>query len=244
MKKQIIAGLVALVAGTATTQAGAATYAVTADASVYEFLGNLSSYGTNDVLVFNHESNHGTRALLDFNTLDSALPTLATGTYSATLNLHVGCTKGGFVAGCPGDADAGSPGGLAAITTDIFTQNGAWNESGAISWSNVVEGTKFGSFTVNSANPGWISIDITSLVSYWASLGSTGDGIVLSQEAYPVVRNDAGSLVVLQAGGKEGAYGAFIDVQVQAVPVPAAAWLFGSGLLGLAGVSRSRKEKL
>lgn len=246
MKKQIIAGLVALAAGTGVTQAGAATYAVTADASVYEFLGNLSSYGTNDVLVFNHESNHGTRALLDFNTLDSALPTLAAGTYSATLNLHVGCVKGGFVAGCPGDADAGSPGGLAAITTDIFMQNGAWNENGAIAWSNVVEGTKFGSFTVNSASPGWISIDITSLVTYWASLGTTGDGIVLSQEAYPVVRNDAGSLVVLQAGGKEtdAAYAAYIDVQVQAVPVPAAAWLFGPALLGLAGVSRSRKSRI
>jgi hypothetical protein len=32
------------------------------------------------------------------------------------------------------------------------------------------------------------------------------------------------------------------DVQINAVPVPAAAWLFGSGLLGLVGVARRRKS--
>ena len=31
------------------------------------------------------------------------------------------------------------------------------------------------------------------------------------------------------------------DVSISAVPVPAAAWLFGSGLLGLAGISRRKK---
>ena len=34
----------------------------------------------------------------------------------------------------------------------------------------------------------------------------------------------------------------YIDnLQVSAVPVPAAAWLFGSGLLGLTGIARRRK---
>lgn len=32
-----------------------------------------------------------------------------------------------------------------------------------------------------------------------------------------------------------------IEVRVQAVPIPAAAWLFGSGLLGLAGIARRRR---
>ncbi len=241
MKKHLLAGLLALSATTA-HHASAATYGVTADTSIYEFLGNLSNMGTTDVLAFNHESNHGTRALLDFDSLDSTLPTLTAGSYTATLNLYVSCSKGGFVAGCPGDADAGSPGGVATLITDIFTQNGAWTETGAVSWSNVVEGTKFGSFTVNTANPGWISIDVTSLVAYWAAIGSTANGIVLSQEAYSVVRNDANSLVVLQAGSKENGFGAYIELtEVQAVPVPAAAWLFGSSLLGLAGITRSRK---
>jgi hypothetical protein len=34
-----------------------------------------------------------------------------------------------------------------------------------------------------------------------------------------------------------------INWQIQAVPVPTAAWLFGSGLIGLAGVSRRRAQK-
>jgi hypothetical protein len=34
------------------------------------------------------------------------------------------------------------------------------------------------------------------------------------------------------------------DCSVNAVPVPAAAWLFGSGLLGLAGIARRRKKQL
>jgi hypothetical protein len=36
-----------------------------------------------------------------------------------------------------------------------------------------------------------------------------------------------------------------VDTQViQAVPVPAAAWLFGSGLLGLAGIARRKKNSV
>jgi hypothetical protein len=32
-----------------------------------------------------------------------------------------------------------------------------------------------------------------------------------------------------------------VDIQTSAVPLPAAAWLFGAGLIGLAGVARRRK---
>jgi hypothetical protein len=32
------------------------------------------------------------------------------------------------------------------------------------------------------------------------------------------------------------------DVSLTAVPVPAAVWLFGSGILGLVGVARRRKQ--
>jgi hypothetical protein len=234
---KLIAGLTALLAGAG--QANATAYTATADTFVYQFLGNLPAQG---VGVWNHETTHGARGLLDFNSIDSALSSLTAGAFSATLNVYLSCVPGGFIASCPGDADAGSPGGKAAVTTDIFAKTGGvWNESGTITWASVGEGTKLGTFTVNSNTGGWLSIDATAIVEYWRALGNTGDGLVFSQEAYPVVRNDAGSLVALMLSDKEasgGIYASYIDVQ--AVPVPAAAWLFGSALLGLGGVSRRR----
>jgi hypothetical protein len=35
---------------------------------------------------------------------------------------------------------------------------------------------------------------------------------------------------------------AFDNVNVESVPIPAAAWLLGSGLLGLAGVARRQRN--
>jgi hypothetical protein len=240
MNKKMIAGLVALLAGAGAGQAGAATYAATADAFVYQFLGNLSAPGpfeTRGVGVWNHENTHGTRGLLDFNSIDSALSSLTSGSFTATLNVYVNCTvgAGGFVSACAGSANP--------VTTDIFAKTGgSWNESGAITWASIGEGTKLGQFTVNTDGAGWLSIDATALVEYWVAQGSSGDGLVLSQEAYPVVRNAQNQLAAVLLGDKESGYAAYIDVQE--VPVPAAAWLFGSALLGLGGISRHRKAQV
>jgi hypothetical protein len=239
MNKKIIAGLVALIAGAGATQATAATYAATSDAMVYEFLGNLSAPGpfqTAGIGIWNHESTHGVRGLIDFNSIDSALASLSTGNFTATLHLYSNCAvgTGGFVSACAGSAYP--------VTTDLKVKTGgAWNENGAITWASIGEGTKLGSFTVNTDGAGWLTVDATALVEYWVAQGSTGDGLVLSQEAYPVVRNASNQLAAVLLGDHEGAFGAYIEVQE--VPVPAAAWLFGSALLGLGGVSRRRKAK-
>jgi hypothetical protein len=39
-------------------------------------------------------------------------------------------------------------------------------------------------------------------------------------------------------------FGDWITVEVTAIPVPAAVWLFGSGLIGLAGVARRKKSRV
>lgn len=237
MNKKIIAGLVALAAGAGAGQAAAATYAATADAFVYEFLGNLSAPGpfqTSGIGVWNHETNHGTRGLIDFDSIDSALAALTPGSFTATLHLYSSCSVGGFVAACAGSADP--------VTTDIKVKTGgAWNENAAIAWSSIGEGDKFGSFTVDTDSAGWLTVDVTSLVAFWIAQGSTGDGLVLTQEAYPTIRNASGQLAAVVLGDHEGAFGAYIEVQE--VPVPAAAWMFGSALLGLGGVARRRKAK-
>jgi len=52
-----------------------------------------------------------------------------------------------------------------------------------------------------------------------------------------------GSFHVAGAGFTTVAYFLHLEGSVSAIPVPAAVWLFGSGLLGLAGVARRRKSK-
>jgi hypothetical protein len=47
--------------------------------------------------------------------------------------------------------------------------------------------------------------------------------------------------IALYLGGSGGA-GFVDDLSAQSVPVPAAVWLFGSGILGLVGVARRRKQ--
>jgi hypothetical protein len=50
---------------------------------------------------------------------------------------------------------------------------------------------------------------------------------------------DAGDILPGDScGGSDKSYGS-----VQVVPIPAAAWLFGSGLVGLAGIARRKKAK-
>ena len=184
--------------------------APSANAVVYEFLGNLydpaSPYSalyasTQPLLVYAHESNHAMKALLDFDALDARLSTLSAGQFKATLNLYITCPRGagGFVDGCPGDPDADGPGGVATVTTDIRAQNGPWQETeaySALTWSAVQEGTQYASFTVDHTGY-WISVDVTALVEAWRAAGSTGDGIVLTQQAYPVVRSDDDNIAVL-----------------------------------------------
>jgi len=52
-----------------------------------------------------------------------------------------------------------------------------------------------------------------------------------------------GTFHVVAAGFTTVSYFLHLEGHVSSIPIPAAAWLFGSGLLGLAGVARRRKSK-
>jgi len=49
------------------------------------------------------------------------------------------------------------------------------------------------------------------------------------------------SLTIVAAISHSGSGVTSFDAEIRAIPVPAAAWLFGSGLLGLVGVARRKK---
>ena len=81
------------------------------------------------------------------------------------------------------------------------------------------------------------SLDPVSSSSTWVS--SMGVSALLADTRYLQYRFE-GTRV---AGSNTDAYldAAYLEVQgVSAVPVPAAMWLFGSGLIGLAGISRRK----
>lgn len=246
-KKNSLIVTASVLAAGLSVAAQAATYNATEDTYHYEFLGNQGS-PTGDsggILVWNHESNHGAKGLLKFG---SGAVTEATdagvGNYTATLNLYGVCEPSGFVGACAGDP------GAASVKTDIIMQGSTWSEGDpGLAWGDVSESSTPSVTLTQTGVSGWVSVDVTSLMDAW--VGGTSDfGFSLSQENYGVIRADNGSVAVSAFCDTEStagmcATGSFAPtLEVSAVPVPAAAWLFGSGLLGLVGVARRKGNML
>lgn len=225
--------------------AQAGTWPGTQDTYVYEFLGNQGSPSgdSGGILVWNHESNHGAQGLIQFNGWqgDSAL----SDAYTGTLNLYSACTTGGgggFIAACVGDAGT-------STTTDVVLQGSSWAEGdAALGWGDITQSsTPSASFTQTSNADGWISVDVTDLLAAMLTSG-IDNGFALTQEDYGVVRTGAGAVAVSAFCDSESTSGAcamgdfspYLEITPSAVPVPAAVWLFGSGLLGLVGVARRK----
>ncbi len=147
--------------------------------------------------VWNHESSHGAKGLIEFDALAITEATnLGVGNYKATLHLFQRCEISGFIAACPGYD------GASVVNTDIILQATGWLENDtAIAWSSISESSApFVTLTqtrdiTQTGNIGWISVDVTTLVEAWVG-GTPQFGFALSQEAYPVIRATNGSIAV------------------------------------------------
>lgn len=107
-----------------------------------------------------------------------------------------------------------------------------------------------------TANTGDTLVDMTNWAVNWGevasiNMGSGGNSAVLACAGGTCEAGESFTLdyaAVVPTGDPSGFGGAAytvhlqgLVVEVSAVPVPAAVWLFGSGLLGLVGVARRRK---
>ena len=92
---------------------------------------------------------------------------------------------------------------------------------------------------------GVLSLDLSSWTANWSLTSfNQGTGGSIDATTYNAVTGDftADWSALVVGGPYNGQTGVWhITGNAQVVPLPAAVWLFGSGLLGLAGVGRCRK---
>lgn len=186
-----------------------------ADSDTYSY-GLTGNQGATDgdsggVRVWNHETNHGGQALIDFGTdVFDMVKSLGSGNYKVEMRLYATCVTGGFIQSCPGFPKSG---GVAITTTDVKLFDQAWTEDGDLSmltWNYgpnataydpaEVEGETYISFSQDGSEfvddygsdqkGGWITVDLTDLYEYMVEQDDGSFTFLLTQENYPVVRDD------------------------------------------------------
>ena len=140
---------------------------------------------------------------------------------------------------------------FAATAGDVFTMNGFGQNYGGDPLLNVsslllqiaffdANGLPAGTEAGGNASQGFNlfdsnAVDANTPQDVWTAMGV---GTAAAPDNTAEVR-----FIVLGLAGSGGAgfFDSMSAEQVPAIPVPAAVWLFGSGLLGLVGVARRRK---
>jgi len=130
-------------------------------------------------------------------------------------------------------------GNPAAVSSSQFDFNGvyltaAWRNGLNITVSGSLNGTLLYSrtITVNTSSPTWFAFNFNGIDSLsFSSYGGTNAGLLGD--------NGFGGKTI--GDGTQFAMDNFTFIQAAPVPVPAAFWLFGSGIAGLLGCACRRK---
>jgi hypothetical protein len=170
---------------------------------------------------------------LDFSSID--LSSYNGSTITATLTMT--STIGGFGA----DASAGNPFTVSAhgVDTNPLTNitddgNGGTITSSDFYDNNILAANVAASTSVDSF--GLINFDVTALITDWISGVNTLQFIALTGKNH----TGADFLHGFHNNSDTLADEGFTYLEVTAVPLPAAVWLFASALIGLAGVARRK----
>jgi hypothetical protein len=228
-----------------------------------------SSYNTGDVFLFADVISGGsvikafaadTTVTVDNATGGTAFGTLyaTTGNLSALLTAAqaTGATLQWTVMGGGGDTNGDL--GLTFVTTDTNSSLGTLTGRSGVNLSHWLTGFVNTATLVNTntgANPdvlassaagagGWDPTILTANASNWYSNGPTnlvtGLGSATLYEAHAVGQNSTLLATVTNIGTVTLSASGLTFTAPAPVPLPAAIWLLGSGLLGLAGVGRRK----
>jgi len=243
MKKTAIA--LALMAVSATSQAATLTAGSTYDMSI-NTTGSCFAFGDCTTLV----DNVAAGAVISIATTDDGAGGVNFSVTSATDMTYTGTPGGLFTMtniGGTGSVDAAGnisytpTGRLGSAQFFAYLGTPAWN----IDNVSPNQAPGYVGFTSGSmTNQAFVDTDADSVADTWVA-GDTVAGATL----------DAGLNATIVSAGTIGSAWqsfantpytevwsvSFTDTTPSAVPVPAAVWLFGSGLVGLAGVARRRK---
>lgn len=163
-------------------------------------------------------------------------PTAQQSSNPITATLTIQSAAGGFGA----DAGPGNPFLVSAHGVDanpLTSITDDTNPGGPISWldffnNNILPADVNASTSVDSF--GAITFDVSALVTDWISGANTNQFIALTG------KNDTSGNDFLHGFLNNTENPGSTYLTVSAVPIPAAIWLFGSGLLGLIGIARRR----